>query len=169
MKISIDLGHNCCHSKIILVCYLVVVSEKNVVDKNYDKLFVNEINTAPSPQLYICLLASHHKPAPRMMWHDTPSGVSMQPERAGHTLCFIGQGDGIHYPVAILCLETAFPSAVLHNRKELFWGPKALSSNHRSARPGQRKPRAGSASSRGSALPGSPPGSLNGVIGTLGT
>ncbi len=28
----------------------------------------------------------------------TSGGVSSQPERAGHTLCLISQGDGIHYP-----------------------------------------------------------------------
>ncbi len=38
---SIDLQDNFCHSKIVFVRYLVVVSEKNVVDK----LFVNKINT----------------------------------------------------------------------------------------------------------------------------
>ncbi len=44
---SIDLRHNFCHSKRVFVRYrLVVVSEKDVVDENYDdKLFVNEINT----------------------------------------------------------------------------------------------------------------------------
>ncbi len=39
-KMSIDLRHNFCPSKRVFVRYsLVVVSEKNVVDENYDKLF----------------------------------------------------------------------------------------------------------------------------------
>ncbi len=37
IKISIILRHNSCHSKIVFIRYhLVVVSEKNVVDENYE-------------------------------------------------------------------------------------------------------------------------------------
>ncbi len=43
---SIDFRHSFCHSKRVFVLHrLVVFGEKNVVDDNYDKLFVNEINS----------------------------------------------------------------------------------------------------------------------------
>ncbi len=46
-NMSIDFRHSFCRSKRVFVRHrLVVVGEKNVGDDNYDKLFVNEINTA---------------------------------------------------------------------------------------------------------------------------
>ena len=33
----------------------------------------------------------------------------MQPERAGHTLCLVSQGDGIHYPVGHPLLGDSLP------------------------------------------------------------
>ncbi len=57
-KMSIDLHHNCCHSKRVFIRYrLVVVSEKNVLIKNVRKLFINEINTAPQASLVYYIFA----------------------------------------------------------------------------------------------------------------
>ncbi len=40
---------------------------------------------------------------------NTPSRVGSQPERAGHTMCLISQGDGIHYPVGDPLLRDGIP------------------------------------------------------------
>ncbi len=50
---------------------------------------------------------------------------------AGHTLCFIGQGDGTHYPVGHSVIGDSIPLLLSSVKdKELFWGLKALSSIH---------------------------------------
>ncbi len=40
---------------------------------------------------------------------NTSSRVGSQPERAGHTLCLISQGDGVHYPVGHPLLGDGIP------------------------------------------------------------
>ncbi len=40
----------------------------------------------------------------------------MQPERAGHALCFIGQGDSIHYPVGHPLLRNSLPLLLSKSR-----------------------------------------------------
>ncbi len=57
---------------------------------------------------------------------NTSSRVGSQPERAGHTLCLISQGAGIHYTVGQPPLRDGHsPSAGLRVRQDLAWGPEA--------------------------------------------
>ncbi len=90
----------------------------------------------------------------RMGGGNTPGGVSPHPQGAWLALRLVRQGDGLHYPVGHLCLETAFPfccppwqtkscSELLTLRVRVTYMRNALT--------GHSNAKAGSASSEGSA------------------
>ncbi len=95
----------------------------------------------------------------RMGGGNTPGGVSPHPQGARLTLRLVRQGDGLHYPVGQLCLETAFPfccppwqtkscSELLTLRVRSTYMRNALT-GHSNAKAGSPPPRA--------VLAGSPP------------
>ncbi len=84
---------------------------------------------------------------------NTSSRVGSQPERAGHTLCLISQGDGVHYPVGHPLLGDGIPFCRPPWQIKSWLRSWSFASCQRASQcsDGTSKAKAGSASSEGSA------------------